>query len=382
MATQAQFAPLTSPHPSLSAEAFWTRIIGWDGGLAEVVDHVRRVLGHRINVLVEGESGTGKDLIARALHDGDPVRRRGPFVPVNCAAIPDHLVEAELFGHRQGAFTGARDTRDGYFQQADGGTLFLDEIGELPMPLQPKLLRALQEGAVRRVGDAAERRVDVRVVAATNRDLTRAVDEGRFRMDLYYRVADYPIYVPPLRHRPQDILPLARHFLKLYRDDFERPGIECFTPAARAWLQSRTWARNNVRELSRTVKQAVLVCDTAQIEPQHLGLSERTYRPPLRVHPGPYQPRGTADPSAGAADGEGTRPGQPPLKLRTQRFERGQVQAALEETQGNLAAAARLLGVSRSTLFDRMRKLGLRRADYLSRGAADEGAVDNQTSVP
>ena len=366
MATQTVHDPLSSSRSTPTSHR--ARIVGWDGGLCEVADHVRRVLGHRINVLIEGESGTGKDLIARAVHERDPVRRDGPFVPVNCAAIPEHLVEAELFGHRQGAFTGAQATRDGYFLQAHGGTLFLDEIGELPMALQPKLLRALQEGAVRRVGDCAERQVDVRVVAATNRDLARAVDEGRFRLDLYYRVADYPIYVPALRHRPQDILPLARHFLQQYREDFDRPQIESYSAAARAWLQSRDWARNNVRELSRTVKQAVLMCDAARIEPEHLGLSERASRLPLRLHPGPFERRQlqqTPDPPEEDADES---PVHPPLKLLTERFERGQLQASLEQTRGNLAAAARLLGVSRSTLFDRMKKLDLRRGDFLEEG--------------
>lgn len=327
MALRTASHPLSSS-PVAQDEGF-AGIIGSEGGMAQVIEQVRRVLGQPVHVLIEGESGTGKEVIARALHDRDPCRWRHSFVPVNCAAIPESLVEAELFGFHQGAFTGALKTRDGCFQQADGGTLFLDEIGEFPLSLQPKLLRVLQEKAVRRLGEGQERCVDVRVVAATSKDLGQAMAAGGFRPDLYYRLAEYPIILPPLRQRRQDIVPLAHHFLVQYRQEFGKPGIGRLSPAATARLQAHDWARNNVRELSRALKQAVLLCDGPAIEPEHLSL---------------------ADPARPA-----------PLKNQIQRIERGHMEEALTRTNGNIAAAARLLGMSRSTLFDRLRKLDIRR---------------------
>ena len=304
------------------------RIIGSTGGLAEVFVHLQRVLGQPVHILLEGESGTGKEVVARALHEGDPHRRERPFIPINCAAIPESLAEAELFGFCRGTFTSASKTRDGCFQQADGGTLFLDEIGELPLSMQPKLLRVLQERAVRRLGAFQERRIDVRVVAATNKDLGQAMATGLFRPDLYYRLAEYPITLPPLRQRQQDIKPLAHYFLQQYRQTFDKPGVRCFSRAALERLQAHEWRRNNVRELSHILKQAVLLCDGKVIEPQHLSLPE-----PL--------------PST-------------PLKTRLQHIERSHLEEALNRTSGNIAAAARLLGISRSTLFDRLRKLDIR----------------------
>ncbi len=301
------------------------RIIGSTGGLAEVFVHLQRVLGQPVHILLEGESGTGKEVVARALHEGDPHRRERPFIPINCAAIPESLAEAELFGFCRGTFTSASKTRDGCFQQADGGTLFLDEIGELPLSMQPKLLRVLQERAVRRLGAFQERRIDVRVVAATNKDLGQAMATGLFRPDLYYRLAEYPITLPPLRQRQQDIEPLAHHFLQQYRRTFDKPGIRCFSRAALERLQVHEWRCNNVRELSHILKKAVLLCDGTVIEPQHLSLPEQS----------------------------------PPLKIPLQNFKRSHLEEALSRTSGNIAAAARLLGISRSTLFDRLRKLDI-----------------------
>ena len=324
---------IPAEHHQQSADLDQPPIIGSEGGLAAVLEHVQRVLGHRVHVLIEGESGTGKELVARAIHDRDPIRRNHPFVPVNCAAIPESLVEAELFGFRKGAFTGALETRDGYFQQADGGTLFLDEIGELPLAMQPKLLRILQENTVRRLGEYTEREVNVRVVAATNQDLNQAMDEGWFRPDLYYRLADYPIHIPPLRQRRQDIAPLARHFLRQYRQEFGKPEIRYLSDRVIARLEAHDWAQNNVRELSRALKQAMLVCDGSVIKPEHLSLPEPVRRPSFRT--------------------------------QLQHLERQQLEETLARTSGNITAAARQLGLSRSTLFDRLKKLGIRRMDYL-----------------
>ncbi|MFH1570011.1 MAG: sigma-54 dependent transcriptional regulator [Gemmatimonadota bacterium] len=306
------------------------RLVGARAGLAAVVDEVRRLLGVPVNVLLQGESGTGKELVARALHEADPVRGPGPFVPVNCAALPETMVESELFGHCRGAFTGATADRDGAFVCAHGGTLFLDEIGELPLGLQPKLLRALQERACRPLGGRRERPVDVRVVSATNLDLPPRLASGAFRADLYYRLADYVIHLPPLRERRQDILPLAEHFLRTYAKAFGRPHVGGLSPAAARWLRAQDWATNNVRELSVALKRGVLKCDGPRLEVHHLA--ER---------PGP-RPFG--------------------LRPRLETSERAEVTAALEQTRGNLAAAARLLGMKRSTLFDRMRRLGVARA--------------------
>ena len=303
-----------------------TEIIGIHGGLREVVERVARVLGKPVDVLIEGESGTGKELIARALHAGDPVRRGHPFVAVNCAAIPEALVEAELFGAEKGSFTGATARTDGLFHQADRGTLFLDEVGELPLPVQPKLLRALQEKSVRRIGSGDETIVDVRILSATNVELGAATLDGRFRTDLYYRLAEFPIHLPPLRQRREDIPELAAHFVSRFSEQF-RGDLKTLSATAVDRLCAYDWRRNNVRELSHVLKQAVLFADGPTIEAFHLPLPE------------------AADPV--------------PNHRFSMRSDASQgMQAALRQTNGNVAAAARLLGLSRSTLFDRLRKLG------------------------
>ena len=207
-------------------------VVGGPNGFSSVIRDVRRILGLSVNVLILGESGTGKEVVARSIHYGDPKRCDRPFVPLNCAALPEQVLEADLFGYRRGSFTGAATDREGVFKQADGGTVFLDEVGELPLPLQPKLLRVLQERAVRPLGRSEETAIDVRIVAATNRDLTDAVRDGSFRLDLYYRLADYVISVPPLRQRRQDIAPLSHHFLDRYRIEFGREHVIGFAQDA------------------------------------------------------------------------------------------------------------------------------------------------------
>ncbi len=305
-------------------------LIGAESGLRGVVEAVDRVLGLEVDVLVVGESGTGKELVARLLHESDPARSTGPFVAVNCAAIPENLLETHLFGYSRGAFTGADADRPGLFQQARGGTLFLDEVGELPAVCQPKLLRVLEERRVRPVGGAEEVPVDVRVVSATNRELSQAMEEGRFRTDLYYRLADYVVSVPPLRQRRADIPELARHFLGHFRKRFGRHHIQSLSEGALCWLKSHDWRANNVRELNVVIKRVVLECDDPVITPEHLWAS--CSRHEVWGNRAPAQP----------VD-EGRRLSQ-----------------ALERCDGNIAATARLLGMKRSTLYDRLRRHGIR----------------------
>ena len=302
-------------------------VVGGRDGFSNVIRDVRRILGLTVNVLILGESGTGKEVVARSIHCDDPKRCHRPFVPLNCAALPEQVLEADLFGYRRGSFTGATTDREGIFRQADGGTVFLDEVGELPLLLQPKLLRVLQERAVRPLGRSEETAIDVRVVAATNRDLAESDGDGSFRLDLYYRLADYVISVPPLRQRRQDIVPLSHHFLDMYRIEFGREHVNGFAEDALNWLQLRDWSANNVRELSVAVKRAVLFCDGPMIQVYHLAATTE----PM---PGPQRLDGADLPE--------------------------RLQDALCRTDGNIAAAARLLGMKRSTLFDRLTKLGLR----------------------
>jgi len=302
-------------------------------GLRRTIDDATRVLGLPVDLLIRGESGTGKELIARLLHEADPVRHAHPFVAVNCAALSANLLEADLFGYRRGAFTGADEDREGLFQQADGGTLFLDEVGKLPIQLQPKLLRALQERRIRPVGASKEVSFDTRVLSPTNRDLEVAMGQDHFRQDLYYRLADFVVNLPPLRHRRQDIPQLVDHFLELYRSQFDRTHIRRVGNGALAWLCRCDWRANNVRELSVVLKRAVLLCDDAVLTPQHLWAATSL---------------GESDTSAAITD------------------ERSWLESALLETEGNLSAAARRLGMKRSTLHDRLRRHGIHRVRGVS----------------
>ncbi len=311
------------------AERRLGQIVGSQGGLTPVMDDLRRLLGVRVNVLILGESGTGKEVMARALHEADPRRRRQPLVALNCAALPETLLEAELFGYRQGAFTGAMAAHPGGFLQAQGGTLFLDEVGELPLALQPKLLRVLQERSVRRLGETREVAVDVRVVAATSRPLGTAAGRSVFRADLYYRLAEFVLHLPALRQRRQDLIPLALHSLQACCRDFDRPP--CGLSPAAAWLQARDWSQNNVRELQVALKRALLLCEGTCIEPEHLEAGQRE----------------PAVPVAGL-----------PQRLRD--YERVHLEEALERSRGNVSAAARLLEMKRSTLSDRLARMGIR----------------------
>jgi len=252
--------------------------VGQSPAIQQILGEVRRLQGAgTTGVLVSGESGTGKELIARALHFGSP-RAKGPFVAVNCAAVPRELAESSFFGHLKGAFTGAAADRKGYFEQADRGTLFLDEVGDMPLELQAKLLRVLEEGRITPVGGAQEREVDVRVVAATNADLAASLGQNRFRQDLYFRLARFTVQVPPLRQRPEDIASLAAHFLGLFAAEMGLPAPE-LSPAALALLQGYAFP-GNVRELKNIIEYALIKSEGETIGPEHLQLLALPQTPP------------------------------------------------------------------------------------------------------
>jgi two-component system response regulator AtoC len=296
---------------------------------------VSRVAEHNTTILVTGESGTGKEVIARAIHRASPRASRG-FVAINCAAIPESLLESELFGHVRGAFTGATADKAGLFEHADGGTLLLDEIGEMPLALQAKLLRVLQEGEIRRVGDERVKRINVRVLAATARDLAGDAAAGRFREDLYYRLAVVTIHLPPLRERPEDIVPLARYFVSRLARRFGRPLA--LTPDADAWLARQPW-RGNVRELENAVERAAVLAGHDALQPSDFQGAG-----------------GGATPSSeGAAAGAAVRT----LDQAVERAEREAIAAALAATSGNRRAAAELLGISLRTLFYKIGRYGI-----------------------
>ncbi|MGH9937985.1 MAG: sigma-54-dependent transcriptional regulator, partial [Blastocatellia bacterium] len=242
------------------------RIIGASKPMREVFEQIAKAAGVNSTVLIDGESGTGKELVARAIHDASG--RNGAFVPVNCAAIPAELIESEFFGHTGGAFTGAKGARPGLFESADGGTIFLDEIGELPLTMQPKLLRVLQEGMVRRIGAESEHHVKVRVVVATNRDLENEVQEGKFREDLYWRLNVIQLSLPPLRKRPFDIPLLIEHFVARYAEASGAPPLD-ISAEALAILTAYAWP-GNVRELENVIERAVAMADGAALLPDDL----------------------------------------------------------------------------------------------------------------
>jgi len=312
-------------------------IIASSAGMTAALALAERVAPHPTTALVTGESGTGKELIARLIHEGSG--RKGRFVPVNCGAIPENLLESELFGHVKGSFTGATGDRTGLFEEADGGTLFLDEIGELPQSLQVKLLRALQEGEIRRVGDSKPRSVDVRIVAATARDLEGEVQAGSFRSDLYYRINVVRIHLPPLRHRTDEIPALARHFLASYNDALGMK-IEGFDPAALKRMASYGWP-GNVRELENVVERAMVLADGDRIEVDDLPEMVRDPDSTIRL---------TSDTLSSD---------ELSVKKRSAELERHLIARALEVTEGNRTRAAELLDLSYRALLYKIRDYGL-----------------------
>ncbi|RMG06874.1 MAG: sigma-54-dependent Fis family transcriptional regulator [Planctomycetota bacterium] len=313
-------------------------IVGRDGGLRETFASVEKVAPTRSTVLIRGETGTGKELVARAIHYTSP-RAGKPLVKVNCAALPETLLESELFGHERGAFTGAERRKPGRFELADGGTLFLDEIGDISPAMQVRLLRVLQEREFERVGGTETVKVDVRLIAATHRDLEAMVKRGDFREDLYFRLTVIPIEIPPLRKRKADIPELARFFLRRHAKEAGRLHLEDFSADAISRLVSYPWP-GNVRELENVVERAVILAgDGSRVEASDLRFLD------LGARRGPELEEA---PSASA-----------PLPRALEKIERDELVRAMEEAGGSKAAAARALGINRSTLYYRLRKHGL-----------------------
>jgi two-component system, NtrC family, response regulator AtoC len=371
------------------------RLIGESVAIRQIYSVVEKVANTPSTVLITGESGTGKELIARALHENS-LRHSGPFIKINCAAIPKTLMESELFGYEKGAFTGAVGAKPGRFELAHGGTLFLDEIGEIPVEMQVKLLRVLQESEFERVGGIKTIKVDVRLVTATNRDLMHEIAEETFREDLFYRLNVVPIHIPPLRDRREDIPLLAEHFITKFNDRLKKE-IAGISPDAIACLGAYNWP-GNIRELENLMERTMLFCEGPQIEARDL--------PPELVHLGPASPYATSPGSVGGAVSRGASapavpavddgvfgapaPGGPapsgpapasqapgPITLtslpvvvssslkeavraETERVERGLIMRALEETAGNVTQAARKLKISRKSLQTKMKEFGLR----------------------
>ena len=306
----------------------FSNLVGASGPMRQLYEEVARVAGTNTTVLIRGESGTGKELIAQAIHYHSP-RAKKPFIKVNCAALPETLVESELFGHERGAFTGAQHRKKGRFELASGGTLFLDEIGELSPATQVKLLRVLQEREFERVGGTEPVRVDVRVIAATNRDLERALAESSFREDLYYRINVFPIFIPPLRARKADVLPLADHFTEKYAREHGKSIRRISTPAIDQ-LSSYHWP-GNVRELENTMERAVLLADGEVIQGYNLPPTLQT-----------AEATGTAVSTS--------------LESAVEAFERSLIEDALKTAGGNRSRAARLLGTTQRVISYKVRK--------------------------
>ncbi|HET8724988.1 MAG TPA: sigma-54 dependent transcriptional regulator [Anaeromyxobacteraceae bacterium] len=339
-------------HPP-TAEGERPPLVGQSPSMRAVYDLIARVADSPSTVLITGESGTGKELVAQALHRGSS-RRSQPLIKVNCAAIPKDLVESELFGYEKGAFTGAVGSKPGRFELADGGTLFLDEIGEIPVEMQVKLLRALQESEFERVGGIRTIRVDVRLIAATNRDLEALIAEGRFREDLYYRLNVVPIALPPLRDRREDIPLLVQHFIEKY-DRRLGKKVERVDEAAMEVLTHYAWP-GNIRELENVMERSVLFADGPLVTVAQLPetLRERT--------PGPATPVAALGALGAIASPSGASM-KDIVRQAQSELERTLISRALEETGGNVTRAAKKLQISRKSLQVKMKELGLRGLD-------------------
>jgi two-component system response regulator AtoC len=299
--------------------------------MQKVFELAAKVSQYNTTVLIYGESGTGKELVAQAIHRAGP-RQRMPMVPVNCGGIPESLLESELFGHVKGAFTGADRTKKGLFEEADGGTIFLDEIGEMAVSLQVKLLRVLQESEIRPVGHAGTRKVDVRVVAATSRNLPSMVAEGTFREDLFYRLNVISIDLPPLRDRGEDIPLLCRHFVDQFNTTLQR-HVKGIAPAAMAGLLQHRWP-GNVRELENAIERAMVLTDDDWLKPEHfaVGSMAGTCNTPIETVYEGFS-----------------------IKSAQRTMEKEMITKALKTTQGNRTQAARLLEISHPSLLSKMK---------------------------
>ena len=310
----------------------FTGIIGQCPAMQTVFATIKKVASSDVSIFITGESGTGKELVAQAIHAaGFP--KGGPFIPINCGAIPENLLESELFGHEKGSFTGAHSTVQGKLQYAHKGTLFLDEIGELPFNLQVKLLRFLQEGVIQRVGGREDIKIDARTVCATNVDIVKAIAEGRFREDLYYRISVITMALPPLRERGEDILLLANYFLRKFNDEYKKK-VRRFSASAVNFLRTYDWP-GNVRELQNCVQRAIIMGDATVIEAADLGSCVEV------------------------SDGAETEQSVITLREARDKVERELIAVALDHHCGNIVKAAEELGVSRPTLYDLLKKHNL-----------------------
>jgi transcriptional regulator with GAF, ATPase, and Fis domain len=321
-----------------------SRVVGHSRPWKDVLRQVGRVAGSETTVLITGESGTGKEVISSLLHQGSP-RAGKPLVAINCAALPEQLLESELFGHEKGAFTGAIASKVGRIAQAAGGTLFLDEIAEMSPLVQAKFLRVLEQREFQRVGGTKTIKADVRVIAATNRDLAAAMDRQAFREDLYYRLNVFQIHIAPLRERPEDILPLAEAFLEDLGQSMGRPAAG-ISQDAREWLLGHAWP-GNVRELRNAIERAILLCDGGLITREHLPAAMARREPDRAAAPSS---------NGGSNGGNGALPSG--MDLGT--VERSLIERALEQARGNKSKAARLLGLTRAQLYSRLEKHELR----------------------
>ncbi len=343
--------------PKPRSGAGYDSVVSVSPKMTELMNFVKKVAScEATTILIQGESGTGKDLIAKTIHY-ESSRHEKPFVAINCSAIPETLMEAELFGHEKGAFTDAKQMKKGLFEAADGGTLFLDEIGELSSLLQAKLLRVLEDQVIRRVGGLRDMQVDVRVIAASNRDLEKAVREGNFRQDLYYRLAIIAIFIPPLRDRKEDILPLVDFFIDRYNRRF-RKSIRGITEDTRGLLMNHNWP-GNVRELKNSIERGMILEEESYLRPVYLPFSvgesggrtlfERT----SPAEGGQKLPNGRALPRLYIPEG-GT---------SLEEVEHSMVELAMTQANGNQTNAAKLLDISRDALRYKLKKFGLGRGD-------------------
>jgi len=341
---RAELGKPVSLEGGLREEPNFRKIVGSSEKIRNVFESIKIVTGSDVPVLIQGETGTGKELVAMAVHYRGP-RRGHPFFPVNCAAIPETLLESELFGHERGAFTGAVERRKGKFEMADGGTLFLDEIAEMPPATQAKILRVIEDHSFRRVGGNDLIHVDVRIVSASNKDVKKEVEAGRFREDLYYRLSVFPIYLPALRERRNDIVELATYFLQKAATETGTSPKTLSEAAIKAMLE-HPWP-GNVRELQNTLKRAALLAAEGAIEPSHLGL---------------WQAQAPAVGSPAAMEQEVGRlltDLQKGQIVPLSKVEEVLIRQALNITEGNITEAANRLGVSRSTIYRKLQEYGI-----------------------
>jgi len=345
----------------------YQNVVAVSSKMIELMNFVQKVAASSATtVLIQGESGTGKDLIAKAIHY-ESTRQAKPFVAINCSAIPETLMEAELFGHERGAFTDAKQMKKGLFETADGGSLFLDEIGELSPLLQAKLLRVLEDQVIRRVGGTRDTQVDVRVIAASNRDLEKAVREGQFRQDLYYRLAIIAIFISPLRERKEDILPLVEFFIEHYNRRFKK-SVRGVTDETRRLLVSHNWP-GNIRELRNAIERAMILEDEPLLRPVYLPFSVGQSGGPTAFE----RTTSTSDSGTTLPDGRSLpRLYIPQGGTSLEEVEHTMVELAMRQANGNQTHAAKLLDISRDALRYKLKKFGLLHGDEEATGVAEE----------